>query len=246
MTAALDRKGMTPHKARWLWPLALVLAGTLQAVALAVPQTGQPQWWLQVLALSVLCAALQQSRSSRQAAWWGGLFATAWLSATFWWLFISMHTYGGLPAVLAVLAVLALAAFLGSYYALLMALWRRWSAAWLAGCGPVRRLLDAGRAGARHAVDRLSLGAIGYAHVDGPLSALPRWGRVWHWCGSSRAGHGAGAVARAGTAPQAGAGGSWCLWPIAWWCMVQPAAGAAAAGACSGGCGLVARQYSTG
>lgn len=39
MTAALDRKGMTPHKARWLWPLALVLAGTLQAVALAVPQT---------------------------------------------------------------------------------------------------------------------------------------------------------------------------------------------------------------
>lgn len=127
MTVALDRKGMTPHKARWLWPLALLLAGALQAFALALPWSGQPQWWLQVLALSVLCAALQQSRSSRQAAWWGGLFATAWLSATFWWLFISMHTYGGLPAVLAVLAVLALAAFLGSYYALLMALWRRWA-----------------------------------------------------------------------------------------------------------------------
>lgn len=33
-------------------------------------------------------------------------------------------------------------------------------AAWLAGCGPVRRLLDAGRTGARHTVDRLSWGRL--------------------------------------------------------------------------------------
>ena len=35
------------------------------------------------------------------------------LAATFWWLFISMHTYGGLAAPLASAAVLELAAFLG-------------------------------------------------------------------------------------------------------------------------------------
>ena len=179
MTAALDRKGMTPHKARWLWPLALVLAGTLQAVALAVPQTGQPQWWLQVLALSVLCAALQQSRSSRQAAWWGGLFATAWLSATFWWLFISMHTYGGLPAVLAVLAVLALAAFLGSYYALLMALWRRWARPGWQAVGLFAACWTLGELARGTLWTGFPWGAIGYAHVDGPLSALPRWVGVY-------------------------------------------------------------------
>ena len=45
------------------------------------------------------------------------MFGTAWLGGTFWWLFISMHTYGGLAAPLAIAAVLALAGFLGGYYA---------------------------------------------------------------------------------------------------------------------------------
>jgi apolipoprotein N-acyltransferase len=46
------------------------------------------------------------------------VFATAWLASTFWWLFVSMHTYGGLPAWLAALAVLVLAGLLALYYAL--------------------------------------------------------------------------------------------------------------------------------
>src|SRR5256885_5699893 len=61
------------------------------------------------------------------------LFATAWLVATFWWLFISMHVYGGLPAPLAVAAVLALAAFLGSYYAVAAWGWQRLRPAGAAG-----------------------------------------------------------------------------------------------------------------
>jgi len=42
---------------------------------------------------------VQRASSARQAAWRSWLFATAWLCGTFWWLFISMHTYGGLPAI---------------------------------------------------------------------------------------------------------------------------------------------------
>lgn len=160
---------------RLLWVLVLLFAGALQAAALAWPLGGQPVWWLQLLALSVLCGALQKASSVKQAAWYGWVFATAWLVATFWWLFISMHTYGGLPAPLAVLAVLALAAFLGAYYALLMGLWRRltrpgWQAVLLfAACWTLGEL-------ARGTLwTGFPWGAIGYAHVEGPLSAWPRW-----------------------------------------------------------------------
>ena len=87
---------------------------------MAMPLNGQPQWWLQILSLSVLCWQLTRcaeqltSWSSstwsvderrpdwqtgwKGAAWLGWIFATAWLASTFWWLFVSMHTYGGLPA----------------------------------------------------------------------------------------------------------------------------------------------------
>ena len=157
------------------WTLVLLIAGVFQAASLAWPMGGQPVWWLQLLALAVLCYALLHTHSAKQAAWRGWVFATAWLSATFWWLFISMHTYGGLPAPLAVVAVLALAAFLGSYYALLLAVWRYaarsgWQAvALFAACWTLAEL-------ARGTLwTGFPWGAIGYAHVDGPLSVVPRW-----------------------------------------------------------------------
>ncbi|MEG0412829.1 MAG: apolipoprotein N-acyltransferase, partial [Comamonas sp.] len=160
---------VTPARQRswpwWTWLLPLVVAGGLQAASLAWPLGGQPVWWLQILSLTVLCAAAQQARSAKHAAWFGGVFATAWLVATFWWLFISMHTYGGLPAPLAVIAVLALAAFLGSYYALMIWVWRRWAlpgwqAVWLfAACWTLAEL-------ARGTLwTGFPWGAIGYAHV---------------------------------------------------------------------------------
>lgn len=86
---------------------------------------GRPLWWLQILSLAALAYALLAARSARQAAGQAWLFGTAWLTGTFWWLFISMHTYGGLAAPLAVAAVLALAAFLGSYYAVASWCFRR-------------------------------------------------------------------------------------------------------------------------
>ena len=100
-------------------------------------------------------------------------FATAWLVATFWWLYISMHVYGGLAAPLAALAVLLLAGFLSLDYALAAALWRvgarnrpvrdaaLFAALWL-GAELLRGTLYTG----------FPWGAGGYAHVDGPLAAF--------------------------------------------------------------------------
>jgi apolipoprotein N-acyltransferase len=106
----------------------------------------------------------------------GLLFATVWLCATFWWLYVAMHTYGGLNGLLAALAIVLLAAALAIYYALVCAVYVHmgernpalaslafsvlWTFAemargiWLTGFG---------------------WGAVGYAHIDGPLSWYIPW-----------------------------------------------------------------------
>jgi apolipoprotein N-acyltransferase len=159
--------------ARFASFLIALLAGLGQAFSIAAPWNGQPVWWLQLLSLAVLAALVQRSGSWKRAALLGWTFATAWLAGTFWWLFISMHLYGGLPAPLAGFAVLALAALLGLYYA--------------AACGAFAVLKP--RHGASGALLFAALwllaellrvtwftgfpwGAGGYAHVDGPLSFL--------------------------------------------------------------------------
>lgn len=156
----------------WLW---VALAGVAQAASLAWPWGGQPLWWLQVLSLGLLARIVLRAPTGRRAAALGWLFATAWLSGTFWWLFISMHTYGGLAAPLAVLAVVGLAAFLGSYYAVAL------------GCFRTLALKNRALAAIVFAAFWLLAelargvwwtgfpwGAGGYAHVDGPLAVLAR------------------------------------------------------------------------
>jgi apolipoprotein N-acyltransferase len=163
-----------------------LLAGLAHALAVAWPfgwglATGQPVWWLQMAALAVLVWQLQRATSWKRAGLLGWTFGTAMLVGTFWWLYISMHTYGGLAPVLTVLAVLGLAVFLASYYAAAGALfgllfihgrarlaWRAlvfaalWTLAELA-----RNTLFTG----------FPWGAGGYAHIDGPLGAsLALWG----------------------------------------------------------------------
>ena len=158
--------------------LSAAAAGVAQALSMAWPLDGkgQPLWWLQLLSLAVLAHGLRRALPPRRAAAFAGLFATSWLAATFWWLFISMHTYGGLAAPLAVLAVLGLAAFLASYYAL---------AAWaFVRFRPVSALASTLLFAACWTLAELARGSLwtgfpwgagGYAHVEGPLSVLPRW-----------------------------------------------------------------------
>ncbi len=157
------------------WPLAAA-AGLAQAASIAVPGWGRPAWWLQIASLALLAWLLRGAGGWKRAAGLGWTFATAWLAATWWWLFISMHVYGGLPAPLAVAAVLALAAFLGSYYAAASGLF--WAVA-RTRTGPFAIVFAAAwlLAELMRGVwfTGFPWGAGGYAHVDGPLAALAPW-----------------------------------------------------------------------
>jgi apolipoprotein N-acyltransferase len=157
-----------------LAPFALaLLAGLAQAVSIAAPWNGQPQWWLQLLSLAALAGLIQPAGGARRAALLGWAFATSWLTATFWWLFISMHVYGGLPAPLAAFAVLTLAGLLAIYYGAACAAF-----AMLRGGGLFFRAVFFASLGLLAGLARVTLftgfpwGAGGYSHVDGPLSAL--------------------------------------------------------------------------
>lgn len=155
-------------------------AGILQAFSIAWPGSGQPLWWLQLLSLAGLAVLLRRAPGARSAALRGWVFATAWLAATFWWLFISMHVYGGLPSWMAATGVLGLAAFLALYYGLAAGVFRAlasgrplldallFAAVWL-GAELLRATWFTG----------FPWGASGYAHVDGPLAALAPWVGVY-------------------------------------------------------------------
>ncbi len=160
--------------AHWHWALALG-AGLAQAASLALPGSGAPAWWLQLLSLAGLAWLVRPGTAPRRGAALALVFTTAWLTGTFWWLFISLHTYGGLAAPLAVLAIVGLAAFLATYYAAALGLF--------CTLAHTSRALAAIVFGAFWLLAELARGiwwtgfpwgAGGYAHVDGPLAALAR------------------------------------------------------------------------
>ena len=195
---------------------ALALAaGLLQATSMAWPGTGQAWGSLQIASLWILawglvrCARAPQSASHpvRSAAQQAAVFATAWLAGSFWWLYVSMHEVGGLPAPGAAVAVLALAAALAMYYAVAGAAWvalvRR--NGWVNH--PVRASLLFAALWTLAELMRgrwftgFPWGAGGYAHVDSPLAELAPWLGVY----------GVGAVA-AGVAMRLAMGGRWRAW----------------------------------
>ncbi len=165
------------------------LAGLAHALAVAWPfgvappgiGPGQPTWWLQLLSLAALSALWHSAPDVRQAALRGWVFALAMLSGTFWWLFISMHTYGGLAAPVAAVAVVALAGFLAIYYGVAGGVYAllaggggspRLHAAW----GPVlfAALWTVAELSRGHWFTGFPWGAGGYAHLAGPLAHWPR------------------------------------------------------------------------
>jgi len=187
-TAGFNLFVRRPQGSNLLPALLALLAGGLQAASVAWPlkmpmapvvpglQQGQTVWWAQTVAMVVLVRLLMSSSGVRQAAWRGWLFALAWLSLTFAWLFTSMHTYGGLPAALAALAVLALAGALAVYYAL--ACGSFWALA------PINKALSAilfallwllAELARGQWLTGFGWGAIAYAQLDGPLADLIGW-----------------------------------------------------------------------
>ena len=102
--------------------LLLLALGVAQALAMAWPFEGtfqgQAFGLLQVLSLTGFAYLLQRCERAQQAFWRGWCFATGWLVSSTWWLYISMHDYGGMPASLAALAVFLLGAGLALIYGL--------------------------------------------------------------------------------------------------------------------------------
>ena len=154
-------------------PAALDAAAAAALGALhSLPFVHTDAWALQLACVAWLAWRVG-TVPPRRAALIGWAFGTAWLAAGVWWLFVSMHRYGGLSAPLAAAAVAALAAALSLYLALAMAAY----AAWRRG----RPLGDALLFAAVWLAAELARGVLftgfpwvasGYAHVDAPLAAL--------------------------------------------------------------------------
>ncbi|KNZ33992.1 MAG: acyltransferase [Methylibium sp. NZG] len=151
--------------------VAATALGGLHSLSFAADR----RWWLQLAALAALVWLLRAAGVARAAAL-GLAFGTAWLVGSVWWLFISMHRYGGLPAWMAALAVLLLSAFMAVFLAAAMAGFARWRL-----CRP---LPDALLLAALWLLAELARGALftgfpwaasGYAHVEGPLASLAPW-----------------------------------------------------------------------
>jgi apolipoprotein N-acyltransferase len=175
---------LKPGLNRWAgsaW--TVLLAGALHGLSFAPSQA----WWLQILSLALLAAAASNV-PTRRAAWLGSVFGVGWLVCGFWWLYISMHQFGGLPPWMASAAVILLAAALSLYYALALWLWARlrpqahspwslcgqalsWAACWL--------LAELARATFLTGFPWI---ASGYAHTVGPLAAFAPYVGVYGLC----------------------------------------------------------------
>ena len=157
--------------ARALQALAAASLGALQTLAFVHTAL----WWLSLLCTAGL-AALVWRASARQAALLGWLYGSAWLGAGVWWLFISLHRYGGLPAWLAVLAVALLCMGLALYLALALGLFARWrrGRAWIDTLlfAALWLLAELARTVVFTGFPWL---AAGYAQVDGPLASWAPW-----------------------------------------------------------------------
>ena len=136
-------------------------------------------WPLQLVCIAVLGWRVSR-RAPPAAAALGFAYGWAWIVAGIWWLYISMHRYGGLPAWLAVLAVLALGAGLALFMAAAMAAFARWQS----GRPPADALLF----GACWLLAELGRGTLlsgfpwvasGYGQVDAPLATLAPWVGVY-------------------------------------------------------------------
>lgn len=130
-------------------------------------------WWLQILSLSGLVALVADAPRPRAAAATAYAFGLGWFLSGIWWLYISMHVYGEMPAWMAALAVVLFAGYLSIWPALAAGTWQ-----WLTRRGR-DGVLAALAFGAIWALSEWLRGVVftgfpwlgsGYPHTDGPLA----------------------------------------------------------------------------
>jgi len=176
----------------WLSTFVLLGAGYLQAVSLAWPIDGKlqgvSQGWLQCLSMGVFAAYLDRSDSVKVAVVQGWTFSLTWLLGSLWWLFISMHVYGGMVSPLAGFATLLLAAGLAVFYAIACGVYRAFCHQ---GVSVIARSLAFAALWMLAEIVRGTLwtglpwGAIGYAHIESLLKHWAPWIGVYGLCALS-------------------------------------------------------------
>lgn len=157
--------------------IALLIAlGGFHALSFSIGPL--PAWTLpfyQIALLAMASSQIMASAGMRQAFGRAWLFGLGHFGVGVYWLYISMHQYGGMPGWLAALAVLLLAAALALFLGLAAALWQGLRSGLRADAWPARLLLAAAWAScwtlAEWLRGTLFTGFpwlnIGYAHAEG-------------------------------------------------------------------------------
>ncbi|MGB3289041.1 MAG: apolipoprotein N-acyltransferase [Burkholderiaceae bacterium] len=176
------------------WHIGLALLGAVHALSFAPDPL--PPWalpFVQIFSLAALAYYVFRSATVRQAALGGFLFGTANFALGLYWLYISMHDYGGMAAPLAGAAVLVLAMGLALFTMLGTAMARRLAAGHLRNFSNYRwQLLAAAVWASSWTLAEWLRGTlftglpwlnIGYAHVEGVLASwapvLGVYGLAW-------------------------------------------------------------------
>ncbi len=103
----------------WGLPMAGAVPAAILAGALNVLAFAPFGWWpLQIILLALLFRLLLHTGSIKQSFIVGLAYGWGWSACGVYWLYISMHRYGGMPAWMAILAVALLALWLGAFAAL--------------------------------------------------------------------------------------------------------------------------------
>jgi apolipoprotein N-acyltransferase len=116
------------RNAHWRSLLLAALLGAVNVFAFAPAGI----WLLQLVTMAVLVGWLLRIPTIQRAFLTGWAYGFGWMASGIFWLYVSLHDYGGLAAPLAVLAVVLLSLYLSFYTALCTGLtaWiaRRWHA----------------------------------------------------------------------------------------------------------------------
>ncbi|MEJ0003093.1 MAG: apolipoprotein N-acyltransferase [Pararobbsia sp.] len=167
-TAAVQIRN--PRFACWLPVVGAAVLGALNTLSFAPTPGGG---WLELLVMLGVVVLLHGARSTANAALRLGAFGFGNYVSGVWWLYVSMHDYGGIAAPLSGAAVVLLTLYLALYPALAGAVWHRvsggigwrasfaFAAAWTLGEW-LRGLVFTG----------FPWLASGYPQVDGPLAGL--------------------------------------------------------------------------
>ncbi|PXW24366.1 apolipoprotein N-acyltransferase [Paraburkholderia caballeronis] len=100
--------------------VAAVAAGALHTLSFAPTPHGG---WLSIAIFAFFYFWLTRTTGWRSALLTGWAFGFGNFVTGVWWLYVSMHTYGGMPAALAGAALVLFSLYLGLYPALAAALW---------------------------------------------------------------------------------------------------------------------------